>query len=125
MEQNRLYTAINRSRTWVLALMLALGTLNVTIPAVAHEGMEHITGTVTAVGNNSLTVKTTKGKTVKVSLEEKTAYSRGKSAAKMADLKEGDRVVIHAMEMKEVMVAHEVEIGASKVATTTAKKATK
>jgi hypothetical protein len=123
--KNRLYTAITRSRTWVLALVLAIGTLNVTLPALAHGGMEHITGTVTSVGDNSLTVKTTKGKTVKVNLDAKTAYSHGKTAAKMADLKEGDRVVIHAMEMNEVMVAHEVEIGANKVATTTTKKSTK
>ena len=125
MKQNRMYTAIRRSRAWVLAFVLAVGTINVTLPAFAHGGMEHITGTVTSVGDNSLTVKTTKGKTVKVNVDAKTAYSHGKTAAKIADVKEGDRVVIHAMEMNEVMVAHEVEIGASKVATTTAKKPTK
>src|SRR5882762_786088 len=96
---------LNRSRAWILALVLALATFNITIPAIAHEGMEHITGTVTSVGDNTLTVKTTKGKTVRVSVDTKTEYARGKVAAKIADLKEGDRVVVHAMEMNGSMMA--------------------
>ena len=126
MKTTKLYTTINRSRAWILAIVLALATFNITIPAVAHEGMEHITGTVTSVGDNTLTVKTTKGKTVKVSVDAKTEYARGKAVAKMADLKEGDRVVVHAMEMNGSMVAHEVNIGAnikkSKATTKTAQK---
>ena len=102
--------AINRSRAGILAFVLTLATL---IPAVAHEGMEHIIGTVTNVESNALTINTTKGKTVKVSVGAKTEYARGKAAVKMADLKEGDRVVVHAMKMNGSMVAHEVIIGAS------------
>src|SRR3981189_80252 len=102
----------NRSRAGVIAFVFALATLNLTIPAVAHEGMEHIIGTVTSVGSNTLTINTTKGKTVKVSVDAKTEYARGKAAVKMADLKEGDRVVVHAMDMNGSMVAREVIIGA-------------
>lgn len=124
MKTNKLYTRINRSRAWILALVLALATLNITIPAVAHEGMEHITGTITSVGDNTLTVKTPKGKTVKVNVDAKTEYARGKAVAKMADLKEGDRVVVHAMEMNGSMVAHEVNIGANTKKPKTTAKAT-
>src|SRR5712671_7560562 len=113
MKATKLHITINRSRAWILALIFALATFNITIPAVAHEGMEHITGRVTSVGDNTLTVKTTKGKTVKVSVDAKTEYLRGKSSAKMADLKQGERVAVHAMKMSGSMVAHQVNIGAN------------
>ena len=125
MKPTKLFATINRSRAGILSLVLALATLNITVPAVAHEGMEHITGTVTSIADNTLTVKTTKGKTVEVSVDAKTEYARGKAAAKMADLKEGDRVVVHAMEMNGSMVAHEVNIGANAKTATATAKATK
>lgn len=103
----------NRSRAGIIAFVFALATINPTIPAVAHEGMEHIIGTVTNVGSDTLTINTTKGKTVKVSVDAKTQYARGKAVVKLADLKEGDRVVVHAMEMHGSMVAHEVILGAN------------
>ena len=105
--------ATNRSCARILVFVFALATLNPTIPAIAHEGMEHIIGTVTNVESSIVTINTTKGKTVKVSVDAKTEYARGKAVVKMADLKEGDRVVVHAMKMNGSMVAHEVIIGAN------------
>jgi Domain of unknown function (DUF5666) len=126
MKANKFYTMIPRSRAWILALVLAIGSLNLTTPASAHGGLEHITGTVTNVGDNILAVKTTKGKTVQVHVDAKTEYVRGKQTAKIVDLKEGDRVLVHTMEMNGSLVAHEVNIGANtKTAKTTAKKAKK
>ena len=126
MKATKLYTTMKQSRAWIFALVLAIVTLNVTIPALAHGGMEHITGTITSVGDNVVTVKTTKGATVQVHVDAKTEYARGKQAAKMADLKEGERIVVHAMEMNGSLVAHEVSIGgstsASKGTQKTAKK---
>jgi hypothetical protein len=89
--------------------------------ATAHGGEEHVTGTVTTISDTSVTVKTTAGKTVEVGFDAKTTYARAKQPIQKTDIKVGDRVVIHAMEMNEKLVAHTVEIGAA----TAAKKAAK
>ena len=126
MRANRLYTMIPRSRAWILTLVLAIGSLNLPTRALAHGGLEHITGTVTNVGDNILAVKTTTGKTVQIHVDGKTEYVRGKQAAKISDLNAGDRVVIHAMEMNGSLVAHEVNSAANtKTAKTTVKRAKK
>lgn len=126
MRANKLYTMIPRSRAWMLTLVLAIGSLSLPTWALAHGGLEHITGTVTNVGDNILAVKTTKGKTVRIHVDGKTEYVRGKQAAKISDLNAGDRVVIHAMEMNGSLVAHEVNSAANtKKSKTTVKSAKK
>jgi hypothetical protein len=80
--------------------------------ATAHGGEEHVTGTVTKISDTSVTVKTTAGKTVEVGFDAKTTYARAKQPIQKTDIKIGDRIVIHAMEMNEKLVAHTVEIGA-------------
>ena len=78
----------------------------------AHGGEEHVTGTVTKISDTSVTVKTTAGKTVEVGFEAKmTTYERAKQPIQKADIKVGDKVVIHAMEVNEKLVAHSVELG--------------
>lgn len=85
--------------------------------AVAHGGEEHVTGTVTKISDTSVTVKTTAGKTVEIGFDAKmTTYERAKKPIQKTDIKVGDRVVIHAMEMNEKMVAHSVEVGAAPAA---------
>jgi hypothetical protein len=93
----------------ILAI-LSLGLLP-TI-ATAHGGEEHVTGTVIKISDTSVTVKTTAGKTVEVGFDAKmTTYARAKQPIQKADIKVGDRIVIHAMEVNEKLVAHSVEIG--------------
>src|SRR5579871_6225873 len=90
--------------------------------ARAHGGEEHVTGTVAKISDTSVTVKTTAGKIVEVGFDAKmTTYERAKQPIQKTDIKVGDRVVIHAMEVNEKMVAHSVEVGPA----TTAKKAAK
>ena len=89
--------------------------------ATAHGGEEHLTGAVTKISDTSVTVKTTAGKTVEVGFDAKTSYARAKQPIQKTDIKVGDRIVIHAMEMNEKLVVHTVEIAA----TTTAKQAGK
>lgn len=96
-------------RTLVLAL--AMG-----VAALAHDGMEDVTGTIEKVSGDVVTVKTTKGKVVDVKLAADTEYARGKTAAKKTDLTVGDRVVVHAMEMKGALTAHLVQLPAAKPA---------
>jgi len=100
-----------------LAAVLALALL----PAVvsAHGGEEHVVGTVTKISDTSVTVKTTAGKMVEVGFDAKTTtYARAKMPAQKTDVKVGDRIVIHAVEVNEKLVAHTVELGG---ATTAAK----
>jgi hypothetical protein len=78
--------------------------------AWAHGGEEHVLGTVSAVSAASITVKTTAGKLVTVGVVQETTFSKAKVAMKAADLKVGDRVVIHAKESQEgTLVADTVE----------------
>ena len=104
-----------------LALAVALTTL--IVPVNAHEGMEHITGTVVSVAENVLSVKTTKGTTVEVRLDAKTDYAQGKERVRLSDVKPGSRVVVHAMKINGALVAHEVSIGVNKPVAAPAKKA--
>ena len=89
--------------------------------ATAHGGEEHVTGSVTKISDTSVTVKTTAGKTVEIGFDAKTTYARGKESIQKTDIKIGDKIVIHAGEVNEKLVAHTVEIGAATAAKQTAK----
>ena len=90
-----------------LAASLSLGLL------VAHNGEEHVTGTVAKISENSVTVNTTQGKTVEVALEAKTAFTKASQPLAKSDLKVGDRVVIHAAGEHDKLIAHTVQVGAA------------
>ncbi len=90
--------------------------------APAHGGEEHVTGTVTKISDTSVTVKTTTGKTVEVGFDAKmTTYERAKQPIQKTDIKVGDKIVIHAMEVNEKLIAHSVELGAASAAKQAAK----
>jgi len=74
----------------------------------AHGGMIHVMGTVTAVTDHSVTVETTDKKSVEVFLTDTTTYMDGSKPSSKNELKVGDRVVIHAVKVKEALQAHEV-----------------
>ena len=115
--------SINTTKFKIQVALLAIVSLAL-LPtiAIAHGGEEHVTGTVTKISDTSVTVKTTAGKTVEIGFDAKmTTYERAKQPIQKTDIKVGDRVVIHAMEVNEKMVAHSVEVGTA----TTAKKAVK
>jgi len=97
-----------------LLAVLALGLL----PAIAsaHGGEEHVLGTVTKVSDTSVTVKTTAGKIVEVGFDAKTTYARAKMPGQKADVKVGDRIVIHAVEVNQKLIAHTVELGGAATA---------
>lgn len=81
--------------------------------AFAHEGFEHVMGTVTKLNPRSVTVQTTASKTVEVRLDAKTAYARGTDNVSPTDLKVGDRVVIDAAGEAPKLVAVTIKIGAA------------
>lgn len=107
---------ITRLKIHVAILAIASLALLPTI-ATAHGGEEHVIGTVAKISDTSVTVKTAAGKMVDVGFDAKmTTYERAKQPIQKSDIKVGDRVVIHAMEVNEKLVAHTVEIGAAKAA---------
>jgi hypothetical protein len=118
MQKSRVPISRRKIQTALLAIVsLAL------LPAVvsAHGGEEHVTGTVVKISDSSVTVKTTEGKSVDVAFDAKTTFARSKAVIAKTDIKVGDRVVIHAVEVNGKLIAHTVEIGASPAAKPAAK----
>jgi len=103
----RMHTKLKTQIALLAILMLAL----LPTSASAHGGEEHVTGTVTKVSDTSVTVKTLAGKMVTVNFDAKTTYARADQPIQKTDIKIGDRVVIHAVEVNEKLTAHKVEIG--------------
>src|SRR3954462_1197850 len=91
----------------VIALVLAISA-----GAVAHEGNDHVRGVVTAVSAQSVTVELADKTTKTLSISAKTALEASGKAAKLADLKVGDRVVIDVPEHTANAVL--IKVGAKK-----------
>lgn len=98
--------------TPILICTLALGTLLLRTPAFAHGGMEHIVGTVTAITDHSLSVKTRDGAAQTVEFDGETKFVKGDASATIKDVRVGSRVVIHAHKNDNSLHAAEVKIGA-------------
>ena len=108
------HSILMSTRLKIQIALLAILTLAL-LPAIAtaHGGEEHVTGTVAKISDTSVTVKTTAGKMVEIGFDSKmTTYERAKHPIQKSEIKVGDRIVIHAMEMNNKLVAHTVEIGA-------------
>lgn len=88
---------------WIL-LILA-------VSAWAHGDEQHVMGTVSNVNGMNITVKTQDGSLTTVMVTSETKYLKASSMAKLEDVKVGDRVVIHAKKMGEILHATEVKIG--------------
>src|SRR5665213_1801020 len=115
METNRMnMQSIITTRLKIQIALLAVLALAL-LPTIvsAHGGEEHVIGTVTKVSDTSVTVKTTAGKIVEVGFDAKTTYARAKMPTQKSDVKVGDRIVIHAVEVNEKLVAHTVELSAA------------
>lgn len=92
---------------------IALGALLLSGPLVAHEGHQHkIKGTVAAVdvAAHRLEVKGTDGKTVALTLDDKTKVTRGTGPAAMGDLAVGTRVVVTMTEENGAKKAVEIRL---------------
>lgn len=120
MEVNHLNTTNRNITTTRRRMLAALGASAglALLPAIAtaHGGEEHVIGTVASVSPTAIMVKTRAGKMVEVGLDAKTEFVRVKQAIQKTDVKVGDRVVIHAREVKEKLVAHTVEVGSATTA---------
>ena len=77
--------------------LAVLAALFITAAAAsAHNGMEHVMGTVTSVTDSTITVETVRHKTVAVLLDPKTTFTHSNTPSSWKELHVGDRVVIHA-----------------------------
>jgi transcriptional accessory protein Tex/SPT6 len=82
--------------------------------AFAHEGVQHVMGTVTAVTDTSITVDTTQHNSVTVMVAAATKFTNKNVKSALKDLKVGDRVAIDAKEIAdEKLQAVSVKWGAS------------
>jgi hypothetical protein len=79
----------------------------------AHEGMQHVMGTVKTIGADSITVETKDNKEQVVSVNSQTKFVKAGKPSSLAELKAGDRVVIHAKLADKKLVAAEVSFGAA------------
>lgn len=98
--------------TKLLGFAIVIASL---VPAFAHEGFNHVIGTVAAVSATGFSVKTTKGN-VDVKFDGKTEFSRGDAKALPSDLKPGVRVVVDIPEESKTGIAHSVKLGAAAAA---------
>jgi hypothetical protein len=81
----------------------------------AHGNEQHVMGTVIKVSDESVTVETNTKARVEVMITSDTKFSKNGTPAAPGDLHIGDRVVIHAMPMKdERLMAHTVQVGVAK-----------
>jgi ribosomal protein S1 len=77
----------------IIALVLAMGA-----GALAHNGNDHVRGTVTAVSAQSVTVQLADKTSKTLSISAKTEFDNAGKPGHLADVKVGDRVVIDVPE---------------------------
>jgi len=94
-----------RSVVSALCVLLFLSAL-----VFAHGNEKHVMGTVTKVEDGSIIVKTKEGDKA-VMVMPTTKFVKGTATVMQKDVKVGDRVVIHAMPMGDMLHATEVKIG--------------
>ena len=97
----------------IAAIGAAVVTLLVAVPvALAHEGHTHtVMGTVTAVDQKHVEIKTPSGEILSIALNEKTTFVRAKRKIDAAELQVGKRVVIGIGNGEDPLIAGEIQIG--------------
>ena len=105
-------------KTRLIAAAILSTVLLVTGRARAHEGHVHkVMGTLTTRHDNRLQVKATDGKLAEITLNEKTKILRAGKEATLADIKDGERLVVTAVETKNTdgkttLVATQISLAA-------------
>jgi hypothetical protein len=106
---------------WIVGAALVLA-LFAPVVVLAHEGHTHkVMGTVSSLDGDHLMIKTTDGKSTNVMLDAKTTIARGAAKLDRTALKAGERVSVDAEEVKGMMMAHAIKLGAAAPATTAKK----
>jgi hypothetical protein len=104
------------SRKWIGGVALA-GALALPVLGWAHGGHAHkVMGTVSSVQGNQVEIKGTDGKSVVVTLNSKTAITRGRTKLDVTALTTGERVSIDYTQDKSVNTATAVKLGTAPAA---------
>jgi hypothetical protein len=92
---------------------ISIAVLYVAVVTWAHGNEKHVIGTVTAISVNSITVqpREKEAKPTTVSVIPSTKFLKSGMPASLADLKVGERVVIHAKPNGQKLEADTVEFG--------------
>jgi hypothetical protein len=78
------------SHTFIAMALMTFGSAI----AFAHNGIEHVLGTVKALTATSITLETVKHEMIVIALDPTTAFTNKGEKASMKDLKEGVRVAV-------------------------------
>ena len=92
-------------------LSVTILLLSMTAMLCAHGSEQHVMGTVTNITETAITVKTQDGNSVEVFVGQDTKFMRGGQPISAKDVKQGDRIVIHANKKGEKLTATTVAIG--------------
>jgi putative ribosome biogenesis GTPase RsgA len=98
----------------VLRLLFAMAILFIPTIALSHGSGQHVLGTVTAIDEKHIEVKTPKGPTVTVQLTKQTRFKEKGNPKSTEPPAVGDRVVIEATKDANVLIATEVHYSAAK-----------
>ena len=93
----------------VIALVLA-----VSVGALAHNGNDHVRGTIADITSKSVTVQLADKSVKSLSITATTEFERNGKPVKFADLKAGDRVVIDVPEHGSNALLIKVGVAAAK-----------
>jgi hypothetical protein len=90
--------------------MILLIAIAAAMPMYAHGDKKHVIGTIEKMSADSVTVRTSAGKSVEVKLAAATIYvTKDGKPAKAGDVVIGQRVVIHATPKGNQLIADEVK----------------
>ena len=103
-----------RSMNPKLIVVTLLSALAFMALVLAHGGNPHVMGTVTAIDEHRIEVKTEAGKTVSALLTKDTEYFQGDTAVTRADVKIGMRAILHLEGKGEHQTVHEVKVAGEK-----------
>jgi len=92
---------------------IAVIIASLAVAVFAHGNLEHILGTVVAVTDHTVSVKTADGSVKIVAFDSETQFLKGVSPAAAKDLAVGIRVVIHAHKNGEKFHAAEIKMAAA------------
>ena len=99
-----------------LRLLLTLAFLCMLTPGFAHSADQHVLGTIMAIDRTHVEIKTTKGQSVIVRVDNKTRY-KDESGSKGMNMPEvGDRVVVKATkeEKEKVLLATNIHFSSAR-----------